>query len=56
MNENETTVISNQYYDGTKLLSMKDLNASPYCLFNFSASSSLIFKTREMSLVMLSPS
>ena len=26
MSENETTVISNQYYDGTKLLSMKDLN------------------------------
>ena len=36
-------------------LSMNDFNARPYCLFNLSASSSVIFKTTAISFVILSP-
>ena len=36
-------------------LSIKDLSASPYCLFNLSASSSDIFNTTPISFVLLSP-
>ena len=36
-------------------LSINDFNASPYCLFNFSASSTEISKTTAISLVILLP-
>ena len=36
-------------------LSIKDFRASPYCFFNFSASSSEMFNTKAISLVILSP-